>query len=169
MELPTLRAGILPEGIHEATLGQVRDRFVESAKNHRRDREVRFAALEVWHRRKRHVLGTGVTWVSGAFVTDLPIAPALRLVHFPDNERTAMHSLKSGLGLPLLTVGDVLYLQPDPGGHSPRTIAVGGMVDAHLGAEGDKALWSALWSSGWALGAPGVSAPMGFVELREGA
>lgn len=167
MALPTLlHPGVLPPGVHPASLTEIDETFVSGAQNYRRDREVIMMALRVWVRRMRQSVGTGTTWLSGTFVTDLVSKPTLKIAYFPDNKNAAVASIKTGLGLPLFTIRDVMYMQPDPGGHAQSVSAVGGLVDAYIADEALADLWEVTWSVPWASPVPGVT-ELGLVSVGD--
>lgn len=167
MALPTLlHPGVLPPGVHRANLDEIDKFFVAGAQNYRRDREVIMMTLRVWVRRMRQSVGTGTTWLAGTFVTDLLSQPTLKIAYFPDNTNAAVASIKTGLGLPLFTIRDVMYMQPDPGGYAQSVRAVGGLVDAYIADQALADLWEVTWSVPWAGPVPGVT-KLGLVSVGD--
>ncbi|HET7689114.1 MAG TPA: hypothetical protein VFK41_01940 [Nocardioidaceae bacterium] len=146
--LPALtHDGLLPPGRHKSTVVEVYDRFVKTAPN-RSERDDIFSAFELWRSRALAEFGAGVLWINGGFVTHKAAAPHdLDLAFFPADLPLAEASLLSGDGYQLLTIQDLLFAMPRPGGWLRRVQPAVGLIDAFLARPGDALTWHGIWSS----------------------
>jgi hypothetical protein len=146
--LPALmHDGFLPPGRHKTSLVEIFDVFVKSAPN-RLEREAIFSAFELWRTRALEEFGTGVLWINGGFVTHKAAAPHdLDLAFFPADLPLAEASLLSGDGYQLLTLQDLFFAMPRPGGWLRRIQPALGLIDAFLARPGDAVTWHDIWSS----------------------
>lgn len=137
MPIPAVdpKTGLLPParpGPYAATLAEVKDVFVDHAPNPI-ERQLIFGALCHWLSVAHQAFGPGLVWVNGGFVTHKAAPPHdVDLVFIPDDLDTARKSLVGGEGYSLLTVQDMFFSIPEPGGHLVRLQPFGGLVDAFL-------------------------------------
>lgn len=97
------------------------------------ERQLIFGALCHWLSVAHQAFGPGLVWVNGGFVTHKAAPPHdVDLVFIPDDLDTARKSLVGGEGYSLLTVQDMFFSIPEPGGHLVRLQPFGGLVDAFL-------------------------------------
>lgn len=146
--LPALGSdGLLPPGRYRSTLTEIHDRFVKSAP-HRAERAEIYAAFELWRNRAVAEFGPGVLWIDGGFVTHKPTPPHdLDLAFFPADLPLAESSLLSGDGYQLLTLQDLFFAMPRPGGWLKRVQPAVGWIDAFLARPGDADAWHNIWSA----------------------
>jgi hypothetical protein len=152
--------GRLPEGRHEATLDEIRERFVEEAPNRAR-RDLIFRALLVYADIVRSLFPEARLWINGGFVTHKSEAPkdvdVVIVSEAPDTVTIEQVA-------PLLTLQGVASEQPRLG--IERLQPVGGLVDGFFANASMSDLldyWDGQWSR--VNGAPDTERK-GYVEVR---
>lgn len=142
--------GRLPPGRHPAGLDEIHGKFVIDAP-HANARQRLFDALTLWIAQARNRFGSGQVWLDGGFVTHKVTEPRdIDLLFIPTNPDTAEDSLLDGGGFELLTLQDLIFAKPEPGGHLRRHQTVGGLIDAYIAHPSDgnaHEVWDRLWSS----------------------
>jgi hypothetical protein len=147
--LPALTAdGLLPPGIHSATLAEVEELFVNNAP-HADHRRVIFSGLDLYMRVLTSKVPSGTMWLDGGFVTHKAQPPS----------DVDLALLIDGTTLGALTPEDwqvmfqLVTLQGvqshAPAIKSPRVQPMGGLIDAFMIEASDPAgrnLWEATWS-----------------------
>lgn len=145
---PWTPAGLLPPGVHTASMSELYDRMVLDAP-HRERRETLFAALRTYLGLVERFVGHGTAWIDGGFTmqkedpphdVDVAARPAdwSELETLGDQERVDL--------LGLLTLQDIIMSRPDVM-WLERVQPIGGALDAFLvRPEGDQA-WFDTWSS----------------------
>lgn len=98
------------------------------------------------------VFGSGRLWIDGGFVTYKAAPPHdVDVVLLPDSADVAMTALRHDeRAYALLTLQDVVFLAPAPGGTLRKLQPVGGTMDAFLANPRDSkemAAWHEIWSS----------------------
>ncbi|MEE3126370.1 MAG: hypothetical protein VX494_04090 [Actinomycetota bacterium] len=170
MTLPPLDGqGLLPVGRHATDPQELHDVFVDGAPSHKSLREDLLAAYLVWSVRVHQCFGPGRVWLGDTFATHWVEDPALRVCFFPAQPIMAEKALTSGdSAMGLLTLEDVIYSTPSPGGHITQMKAVGGMLDASLGIDELATDVDLLMSLvvGRRPGRPPLAAVTGYCELR---
>ena len=166
--------GCLPPapGPYLCTLDEVHAHFVTQAP-HSVERGRIFHALELWIARAEDALGPGRLWINGGFVTHKRVPPKDVDVAFIPSAPVAVDAaIKTGSAFQLLTVQDLLFSHPGPGGHLQRLQPVGGLVDAFLAdarISTDAEIWFDLWSSVKGLNGEIIAgARKGFLEVIVG-
>ena len=166
--------GLLPaaQGPYVCTLDEVHEQFVTNAP-HRAVRERIFEALRLWIDLAEDVFGPGRLWINGGFVTHKPHPPKdVDIAFLPHVPLAVDAAIKTGAAFQLLTVQDLLFSRPAPGGHLQRMQPVGGLVDAFLAdvrVPTDAEIWFDIWSSVKDLdGEMIVGARKGFLEVSVG-
>ncbi len=151
MSLPALDPhGLLPVSpttSHQASLQEVEALFVDEAPSHQQQRRDVWDAYVLWARRAAHHFGHGQAWLAGTFVTHLHREPSLRVAFFPSTPSMVGNAVRRGdVGLGLLTLGDLFYMFPSPGGTVETLRPVGGILDTQLGSTEHSDGWDAMWS-----------------------
>lgn len=151
MTLPSLDSrGLLPiapSSRHPGTLAEVESVFVAGAPSHQIVRRDIWDAYVLWARRACHHFGHGEAWLAGSFTTHLTREPQLRVVFFPSTPSMVGNAVRRGdVGLGLLTLGDVFYMSPAPGGSVEVVRPVGGLLDTQVGSMLHSDGWDAMWS-----------------------
>jgi hypothetical protein len=151
MSLPALQGDgclpVNPNARHPALPSEVERLFVTGAPSHKDLRADIWRAYELWSRRVVHHFGHGQAWLAGTFVTHLVREPFLRVAFFPTTPRMVGDAIRRGdVGLGLLTVEDVFFMSPAPGGSVELVRAVGGMIDSQVGSMSQSDGWDAMWS-----------------------
>lgn len=149
--LPPLDAqGLLPvspNARHAATVAEIEALFVTSATSHAALRRDVWDAYLLWERRVVSKFGHGEVWLAGTFVTNTSQSPELRTVFFPKTPSMVGNAVRSGdAGLGLLTLSDVFYMAPAPGGTIEALRSVGGIIDSQIGSSVHSDGWDAMWS-----------------------
>lgn len=165
MPLPPLDAhGLLPTtptSQHSATLPEVETLFVSAAPTHKSPRQEIWNAFILWAARASHHFGHGQAWLAGTFVTHMIREPRLRVAFFPSTPSMVGNAIRRGdVGLGLVTLGDVFYMSPSPGGSVEALRPVGGMLDTQIGSAVHSDGWDAMWSL--------VGDPRNHVQLAAG-
>lgn len=141
--------GLLPPGVHRATVEEIYERFVLDAPN-REHRELLYAAFHLHFRLVRRLVASGKLWVDGGFSTQKGAEPHdVDVVILPD-DWTALEGLEERdqqdfMGL--LTHQDVIVGSVDPPEWWPRIQPVGGALDAFICVPGQESMWLQTWSS----------------------
>lgn len=144
--------GLLPPapGPYVCTLDEVHEQFVAQAP-HSSARSRIFEALKLWIDVAEDTFGPGRLWINGGFVTHKPVPPKdVDVAFIPLVPLAVDAAIKTGAAFPLLTVQDMLFSHPEPGGHLYRLQPVGGLVDAFLAdarVPADAEIWFDIWSS----------------------
>lgn len=142
MSIPSLLcSGLLPEGIHSASLGEIHATFVESAP-HQERRQVIFDALKAWVGAVSELGVDGILWIDGGFVTHKANPPedvdvVLRVK--PSTLDGMSHDAE-------VKFSSLLTDNSDP---KTRIQPMGGLVDAFLALRSnpDRTLyWKDFWS-----------------------
>ncbi|MFL6137455.1 MAG: DUF6932 family protein [Frankiaceae bacterium] len=148
--LPDLTSdGLLPAGIHRATLEELRETFVDKAP-YADERRVIFTGLELYLQVLRALVPRGVLWVDGGFVThkDWAAPHDVDLALLIDRSLVADFSPEDWARLSqLLTLQGVTSEQPYV--VTPRVQPMGGLIDAFVVEVTDVAgrrLWEEIWS-----------------------
>lgn len=119
-----------------------------SAPSHKRQRQTLWKAYELWADRAHHHFGRGEAWLAGTMVTHLLSEPELRVVYFPTTPSMVDTAISRGaVGLSLLTLEDLFYAVPAPGGSVKMMPPVGALLHAYVGSRTHAPAWSAMWSS----------------------
>ncbi len=132
-------------------MAEVESAFVIGAPNGAARHDL-FAHLRVWVDLAVQVFDSGRLWIDGGFVTHKAAPPHdVDVVLLPDNADSAMTALRHDeRAYALLTLQDVFFVTPSPGGTLRRLQPVGGTMDAFLADPRDNvqmAAWHDLWSS----------------------
>ncbi|MBT9273618.1 hypothetical protein KMZ32_05960 [Phycicoccus sp. MAQZ13P-2] len=110
-----------------------------------------FEALRLWIDLVEDTFGPGRVWINGGFVTHKPDPPKdVDVAFLPSAPLDVDAAIKTGTAFQLLTVQDLLFSHPAPGGHLQRLQPVGGLVDAFLADTRnptDAQIWFDIWSS----------------------
>ena len=157
--------GVLPDGIHRATMAEVYERFVEDAPN-RADREVLFHVLQGYLGTLELVVPHGRAWIDGGFAMRKATVPNdVDLVFFPaDWEAIRGHPEDGAKILSLLTLQGVFI--DSPASMIPRLQPFGGRIDAFLCFPGQEETWEATWSNVKRDGKLVSDESKGFVEVE---
>lgn len=151
MALPAWDAsGLLPPGIHPASLDDIYERCVKDAP-HSPWRETVFDALKTYLAVLRHrgLVPAGTAWIDGGFMTQKPAGPFdvdvvvhpthwSRLNSLTDKEEAALFGA--------LTLQDVIVGSPVLS-YVPRIQPVVGALDAFICHPGEEAYWEQTWAS----------------------
>jgi len=151
MALPPLDGqGLLPTTPvtrHDATMDEVEALFVDAAPSHHAQRRDVWDAYKIWARRASHHFGHGEAWLGGTFVTHMVREPDMRIAFFPSTPGMVGNAVRRGdVGLGLVTLGDVFYMSPPPGGSVEALRPVGGILDSQVGSMVHSDGWDAMWS-----------------------
>jgi len=154
MPIPPIdpRTGLLPAaaGAYSATLQEIEQQFVVHAPNALQRADI-FAALCLWVTRVRATFGTGRVWIDGGFVTHKAPPPHdVDVVFIPDDPGRVNDELLMAEGYDLLTLQQLFFLHPAPGGTLERLQPVGGLVDAFIADPRRPDVlqsWATLWSA----------------------
>lgn len=160
--------GLLPAGIHAATMADIHERFVEDAPE-RTHRELLFNVFQTYMNLLQRFVHSGRVWVDGGFGTQKSTAPHdVDVVVHPGDWR-ALEALPESSQtdlLGLLTHQDIIIGSFDPPQYWPRLQPIGGILDSFLCYPGQEDAWQQIWSC--VKGADGLiveGAVKGFVEL----
>jgi hypothetical protein len=151
MTLPDLvEPGVLPwQGSprHRSTHDEILGKFVVGAPSHQQVRRRIWTAYRLWEELAAHHFGHGEIWLSGTFLTYLVQEPTLRVVLFPSTPSMVGHAKRQGsVALTLLTLEDLFFMSPAPGGTLEVSHPVGGMIDSAIGATTQSDGWDVMWS-----------------------
>lgn len=163
--LPSLDAqGLLPTTPtprHDGTEAEVEALFVDTAPSHKSLRRDIWDSYTLWARRASVHFGHGRAWLAGTFVTHMTREPHLRVAFFPSTPSMVGNAVRRGdVGLGLVTLGDVFYMTPSPGGSVEALRPVGGTMDSQVGSMVHSDGWDAMWSL--------VGDPRSHVQLAAG-
>lgn len=141
--------GLLPPGIHAATLEDVHERFVLDAP-HQDRRGMLFRALRTYMELLQQLVPAGRVWIDGGFGTrkDTPPHDVDVVIHPADWEALqglAEQDHRDLLGL--LTHRDIIIGSMDPPQWWERIQPIGGVLDGFLCYPGQEAIWEQTWSS----------------------
>lgn len=144
MSLPTpdRESGLLPEGAHGSTWDELRDVFVIRApKEQQISRSAVCIALKAWALAAMEHLGSGTLLVSGGFVTYSEPTWAATAAYVPTDETGLARAVEDqGPYWQLVSVSDVFFSDPEPGGYLRKRTSVGGLVDAVVIKDADRQL-----------------------------
>lgn len=166
MSLPNWnQRGVLPDGIHSATLEEVYERFVLDAPN-REDREVLFSTLVGYLGTLKTIVPHGKAWIDGGFAMNKDATPHdVDLVFMPSDWEAlrAKDPATEALLASLLTLQQVFVTSPEM--FLDRVQPYGGRIDAFICKPGQERYWLDTWSNVKRDGqlVPGES--KGFVEV----
>lgn len=122
--------GLLPAGIHTAELDEVERIFAGPGMPNPELRRAVLAGVRVWAMLARGLLGPGLFWLSGGFVSTSEADDHALVAYFADDEDVARRAMMSGFGMDLVTLHSVAYAGPGAGGACAERRPVGGIVDA---------------------------------------
>lgn len=146
MALPALVNGVLSMGGHASTEAEVEALFVSGAPSQPAHRELVWTAYKLWARQAAHHFGHGEVWLAGTFVTHRHTDPHLRVVMFPATPSMVDTAKRRGdVGLSLLTLEDLFFMSPAPGGSLEAMRPVGAIMDAYIGAPAHMDAWDSMW------------------------
>jgi hypothetical protein len=118
--------------LHRATLEEVEAAFVSDTAGGVALRRAVFAGVEAWVHHARFLLGTGMCWISGGFISVSEPDDTALVAFEPDDRELAGRVANSDLAVDMHNLTDVVYSAPNPGGRLRRRWPVSGLVDAHL-------------------------------------
>ncbi|KSW28569.1 hypothetical protein [Cellulomonas sp. B6] len=162
--LPT---GLLPPGIHRASLSDVHHAFVQNAGSNPRLRQAVFDGVTAWIGMAPTIFGAGTAWLSGGFISTGEPTDTAWLAYEPEDRGLALQAARSGLAHTVLSLSKVIYSYPPPGGGTEERWAVSALVDAHLIDRGTKTGYRHAWAA--VLGVDGVvleGVTKGFIEIE---
>ncbi len=142
-------SGLLPPGIHRATLDDIYERCVRDVDQHVEWREALFNALKAYVRVTQRVIPEALAWVDGGFMTAKQAAPFDIDVVIHPADWQAINSLnvqEQGALLGALTLQDAIIGSPDVS-YAPRIQPVSGALDSFLCYPGEEDYWTRWWSS----------------------
>lgn len=132
MDISSLNAdGLLPAGIHQAEPDDLLA-FADPSMGDAVLRRAVALALQAWMSMARRGFGPGVCWIGGGFVCSSEPSDTAIVAWHPNDSRAALDALERGTGVDLLSLTNVIYSYPDPGGGLVDRWPVSALVDAHL-------------------------------------